>query len=87
MSQPRLTWINVLAVCAEHKGPMLAFVFRCPVTRQQVQGEIQPEARDTSPSTNETTYLAVPCPACGQVHIVNPNTGKLLSEDRSRKPR
>ncbi len=65
---------------------MTTFVFRCPVTRQQVQGQAESDKPAAAPTIGKTSYRAIPCPACGQVHIVNPSTGKLLSEERSRKP-
>jgi hypothetical protein len=55
---------------------MLTFIFRCPITGFRVQGSA-PEP------TNETKgehFEAVTCSICNRVHLVNPKTGKLLSE-------
>jgi hypothetical protein len=30
------------------------------------------------------TYVAEHCAACGGLHIVNPTTGRLMSEERTR---
>jgi len=30
-----------------------------------------------------TLYVACNCPACGRVHLVNPKTGKLMSEEHA----
>jgi DNA-directed RNA polymerase subunit RPC12/RpoP len=32
-----------------------------------------------------TEYTAYRCPACGSVHLVNPRTGKLASDERGPK--
>jgi hypothetical protein len=53
------------------------FVFRCLTTGQNVQG--YSEADDAS--GGELRYEGVSCLACGRVHVVNPATGKLLSEE------
>jgi hypothetical protein len=50
------------------------FIFRCPVTGLNVQGSV------VSCET-ETHYIAHACPACGRMHIVNPLSGKLMSEE------
>lgn len=57
------------------------FLFRCPVTGQHVQGT--PQAASEQPG-NVTRYEGLHCLACGKYHIVNPSTGKHLSEERSR---
>jgi hypothetical protein len=55
---------------------MQTFIYRCPITGFRVQGQA-PE------STNEGKgehFEAVTCTACKRVHLVNPKTGKLISE-------
>jgi hypothetical protein len=42
-----------------------------------VQGWV---ADDASEDTRET-YETVSCPACRQVHLVNPTTGRVLGTD------
>jgi hypothetical protein len=53
---------------------MPTFLYRCPNTGLRVQGWIanDPTERD------EDSFEAVTCPACGGVHLVNPQTGKVL---------
>jgi hypothetical protein len=52
---------------------MEAFLFRCPMTKQNVQGWLA----DAPPRDGET-YLPVQCAACRRVHHVNPATGRVL---------
>jgi hypothetical protein len=54
------------------------FIFRCPTTGQNVQGisEIGEQ-----PADGQRLYEGVLCLACQQVHIVNPATGRLMSEE------
>jgi hypothetical protein len=54
------------------------FLFRCPTTGQIVQGI---SGRDDQSSDGRRFYEGVLCPACAQVHIVNPATGRLMSEE------
>ena len=53
---------------------MRNFIFRCPVSGLRVQGS------DTG-TESAPQYVAESCLACGGVHVVNPATGKLLSEE------
>jgi hypothetical protein len=48
------------------------FIFCCPTTGQNVQGYSE---RDEQPPSQ---YEGVMCLACGQHHIVNPATGRLM---------
>ena len=50
------------------------FLYRCPNTGLRVQGWI---ANDPT-EQDEDSFDAVTCPACGRVHLVNPQTGKVL---------
>ena len=55
-------------------GAAQTFLFRCPVTGFTVQGlDHFPEEKDR--------YIAHACPDCGNAHLVNPRTGKLMSEE------
>jgi hypothetical protein len=54
---------------------MRNFLFRCPTTGFRVQGSIEDE------DAEEKKYVAQYCLACGLPHLVNPATGKLISED------
>ena len=53
---------------------MRHFIFRCPITGLNVQG-------CSATSETEAPYIAHACPACGNVHLVNPISGKLMSEE------
>ena len=53
---------------------MAARVFLCPNTSQRVQGWF-------ADSENGGDTYEVTCSACGQVHMVNPKTGKVLGAD------
>lgn len=55
---------------------MLTFIFRCPTTGLNVQGSIK-KTGDDIPS-----HVGQHCLACGGMHIVSPNDGRLLSDDR-----
>lgn len=54
---------------------MSDFRYRCPSTGYFVDGKYD-EAGEPPPS-----YVAQTCPACRSVHLVNPVTGKLISEE------
>lgn len=53
---------------------MRHFIFRCPVTGLNIQGT-------QSCTDTEAHYVAHGCPACGGMHLVNPLSGKLMSEE------
>ena len=53
---------------------MGAFLYRCPNTRQTVQGFAAEEVSADS-------YQSVTCLACRRVHFVNSTTGKVLGDD------
>jgi hypothetical protein len=55
----------------------MPFVFRCLITGQNVRGYSEADAA----LEGEPAYEGVSCLACGRTHIVNPTTGKLLSEE------
>ena len=54
--------------------PVRHFIFRCPVTGLNIQGTLQS-------AETEAHYVAHACPACGGMHLVNPLSGKLMSEE------
>ena len=59
-----------LFLCAQ---PMVTtFLYRCPNTRQTVQGWAADEV------TDDDEYQSIACLACAQVHLINPKTGKVL---------
>jgi hypothetical protein len=63
---------------------MSTFLYRCPRTGATVSGwQADPPpapASDDAPP-RQLLYVAERCPACGELHIVNPATGRLLSEE------
>ena len=56
---------------------MPGFVFRCPITRLNVQGWVA----DDPTQRDEDCFDAVTCTACARMHLVNPRTGKVLGAD------
>jgi hypothetical protein len=58
---------------------MRNFLFRCPSTGMLVQGQV---AASEGPSPE---YVGMTCLACAAVHLVNPRTGKLVSEEVPRR--
>ena len=56
---------------------MPAFLFLCPATGLRVQGWT---AADPSTSGADA-FEAVTCHACGQLHLVNPQSGKTVGID------
>lgn len=53
------------------------FVYRCPATGLRVQGFGEP---DQAAPDRRVLYVPVECAACRQIHLVNPQTGRLASE-------
>ena len=62
---------------------MWTFIYRCPATGYNVQGE-----HDIG-GAPMPSYVSQNCIACRSVHLVNPKTGKLMAEEvhRPRPPR
>lgn len=56
---------------------MPAVLFRCPNTRLRVQGW----AADDQSQSSGDRFEPLTCHACGQVHLVNPKTGRTLGDD------
>jgi|1185.fasta_scaffold1828821_2 hypothetical protein len=54
---------------------MTAFLYRCPTTSLKVQGGVADAP--TEPKGQAVTYVAVQCLACGQMHLVDPLSGKV----------
>jgi len=63
-----------------HGWTMATFVFRCPSTGLKVQGWSAEEIPD-----EPNTYETITCTACGQLHLVNPSTGRALGDPREDK--
>ena len=53
-------------------------LFRCPVTKLQVQGQL--EGKEV-PRDGMRHFEGVHCAACRSVHLIDAATGRLLSED------
>jgi hypothetical protein len=53
------------------------YIYKCPTTGLDIQG-----MRDDGATPTGTTrrFELVHCPACGRPHIVEPTTGRLLSD-------
>ena len=62
---------------------MASFTYRCPNTGAMVQGFIViediPARFNFEPE--DGPYESMSCEKCGQAHIVNVKTGKVLGED------
>jgi len=67
--------VSTVRPSSEDLFRMPLFVYRCPKTGYRVQGFV---AEDTS--EDQHVYEPVTCPACNQIHHVNPNTGVALGE-------
>ena len=59
---------------------MVTFLYRCPTTGCQLEGRWAPPG--PSAASPLVTYVAESCPACGGLHIVNPATGRMMSDDQ-----
>jgi len=57
-------------------------MFRCPVKAVLVQAEAE---EDSSSPDGRHVYKPIQCLACGRIHLVNPATGKLQSEELSKR--
>ena len=55
---------------------MVAFLYRCPITGEHVQGWTELDCSDA----NE--YETVHCLACQQIHLINPATGKVVDDEQ-----
>jgi hypothetical protein len=56
---------------------MATFIFRCPNTKQNVQGFWS--AKDMP--EHGRGYLSVRCSACHQLHLLNPLTGMVVGNE------
>jgi len=59
---------------------MTVFLYRCPTTGHKVQGFVA----DNSIDANGHVYEALKCPACAGIHLVNPQTGKVLGDSEKK---
>jgi hypothetical protein len=56
---------------------MPPFIYRCPNTGFHVQGY---GTDDDEPERAGDVFVGVTCLVCGQMHFVNPKTGKTAGE-------
>ena len=61
---------------------MATFIYRCPSTGYKVQGFIADDpGKDEVPAKDsERTFSPLTCTVCAQIHLVNPNTGKVIGD-------
>lgn len=59
---------------------MAEILYRCPRTRMNAQGWL---AEDAPPTRDQHVYVSIQCPACGQLHMVNPASKKVLGHDKA----
>jgi hypothetical protein len=69
---------------------MTPFLYRCPVRGLRVQGWFADSPSETSREVfgepvSAEVFEGVTCLACGQLHLVNPRTGKLAGESDDRR--
>ena len=72
-----LRWIKVRAHGTGKNEDVRTFVFRCPTTGYNVQGRYDGA---TGPLP---TFVGQHCLACNGLHVVDPLTGKGMSELRA----
>ncbi len=59
---------------------MATFLYCCPTTRCQLEGRWAPPGPSAAGAL--VTSVAEFCPACAGLHIVNPATGRMMSDDQ-----
>ena len=57
---------------------MTTFVYRCPNTALKMQRFSDDESPDGG---SGGYYITFTCNACGQIHLVNPKTGRVFGGD------
>jgi hypothetical protein len=57
---------------------MATFIYRCPTTGLKVQGWV---ADDAASEDDKERYVALPCLACRESHLINPTSGKVLGAE------
>jgi hypothetical protein len=72
-----LRYLKYKVADPDHGSTMAPRLFLCPTTGHPVQGWFA----DNGSEDDAETYEGVACLACGQVHMVNPRTGKVLAAD------
>lgn len=67
---------QLLHIAVRYGTDMATFLFKCLVTGRPVQA-ITDESDSNRAGDN---YQAIECTACGTIHFVKPDTGKVLGE-------
>jgi hypothetical protein len=57
---------------------MAVFIYRCPSTGLNVQGFLA-----DAPAQDDESFELVNCAVCARVHLVNPQTGKVVGADEN----
>ena len=60
---------------------MRNFIYRCPKTGYNVQGSV------SVAEVEGQTYVGQICLACNSLHLVDPRTGTLVTEDKRDRKR
>ena len=60
---------------------MAVFIFRCPSTGLNVQGFVA-----DAPAQDADTFEPVHCALCARVHLINPQTGKVVGAEANPVP-
>lgn len=68
--------IKAAALPAVNLLSMANILYQCPRTGLRVQTWL---AEEPVPDASPRTFELLRCPACAQMHFVNPTTGKLLN--------
>ena len=75
-----MIWINVGRCPIWRLEPMAKpFIFKCPKFGLNVQGY---DDEDEPERTERRRYKMCECLACGGFHLVDPDTGELISDRR-----
>jgi len=72
-----LTCVKAHQECKCHYEHVRTFVFRCPTTGYNVQGRYEGSAGPLP------SFVGQHCLACNGLHVVDPRTGKGMSELRA----
>jgi hypothetical protein len=58
-------------------------IYRCPITGMSVHGHAEVEEG----AIDGTSYTQLRCSSCGRVHLINPTTGRPISDtDDFKRP-
>jgi hypothetical protein len=60
-----------------------SFNYRCPITGMTIQGHAEVDEG----AIEANRYKPLTCSSCGRVHLIDPNTGRLLTDTDEFKRR